>query len=151
MLHQYVKWELPDIQAGFSKSRVTRDQIANTYWIIEKAREFQKNVCFLTTLKTLTVCITTTCGIFLNKWEYQTTLPASWEIYACEESTVRTRHGTTGWFQIGKGIEGCIFSPCPFNLYAENILWNTRMDEAQGEIEMAGTNNNDLTCRWHHY
>ena len=78
-LQQYVNQELPDVQAGFRKGRRTRDQIANTRWIMEAAREFQKNIyfCSLTTLKPLTVWITTNCGKFFKRWEYGTTLPAS--------------------------------------------------------------------------
>ena len=68
------------IQAGFGKDRGTRDQIANIHWITEKVREFQKNTCFMTTPKPLTVWLTRNCGTFLKRWEYQTTLPASWEI-----------------------------------------------------------------------
>ena len=79
---QYVNCELPDGQAGFRKGRGTRDQIANICWIIEKARKFQKNVyfCFTDYAKALTVWITTNCGKFWKRWEYQTTWPASWEI-----------------------------------------------------------------------
>ena len=79
---QYMNCELPDVQAGFRKGRGTRDQIANICWIIEKAREFQKNIyfCFLTMPKPLTVWITRNCGKFWKRWEYQTTWPASWEI-----------------------------------------------------------------------
>ena len=86
-LQQYVNCELPDVQAGFRKGRGTRDQIANIHWIMEKAREFQKNIyfCFIdyTTgmSKPLTVWITINCGKFWKKWEYQTTWPASWEIF----------------------------------------------------------------------
>ena len=83
-LQQYVNRELPDVQAGFRKGRRTRDQIANIHWIIEKAREFQKNIYFCYTLtmpKTLTVWITIICGKFWKRWEYQTTRPASWEIW----------------------------------------------------------------------
>ena len=78
-LQQYVSCEFPDVQAGFRKGRGTRDQIANIHWIIEKAREFQKNIyiCFIDYVKTLAVQITTNCGKFLKRWEYQTTLPAS--------------------------------------------------------------------------
>ena len=81
-LQQYVNCELPDVQAGFRKSRSTRDQIANIHWIIEKAREFQKNIyfCFIDYTKAFDCVITTNCGKFWKKWEYQTTLPASWEI-----------------------------------------------------------------------
>ena len=81
-LQQYVNRELPDVQAGFRKGRGTRDQIANIRWIMEKAREFKKNIyfCLLTISKHLTVWITTNCGKFWERWEYQTTGPASWEI-----------------------------------------------------------------------
>ena len=82
-LQQYVNREIPDVQAGFRKGRGTRDKIAHTHWIIEKAREFQKNIyfCFMTTSKPLTVWITINCGKFWKRWEYQTTCPASWEAY----------------------------------------------------------------------
>ena len=78
-LQQYVNPELPDVQAGFRKGRGTRDQIANIHWIIEKAREFQKNICFIDYTKAF-LWITANCGKFFKRWEYQTTLPASWEI-----------------------------------------------------------------------
>ena len=82
-LQQYVNHELPDVQAGFRKGRGTRDQIANIRWIMEKAREFQKNIyfCFIDYAKTLTVWITINCGKFWKGWAYQTTWPGSWEIY----------------------------------------------------------------------
>ena len=140
--------ERPDIQAGFRKGRGTRDQIANIHWIIEKASEFQKKTSISALLimpKPLTVWITTNCGKFFKRWEYQTTLPASWEIYAGQEATVRTGHGTTDWFQIGKGVrQGCILSPCLFNLYAEYIMRNAGLDEAQAGIKTAGRNINNL-------
>ena len=79
-LQQYMNRELPDVQAGFRKSRGTRDQIANFHWIIKKARQFQKNICFIDYAKTLTVWVKTNCGKFLKRWEYQTTWSASWEI-----------------------------------------------------------------------
>ena len=81
-LQQCVSRELPDVLAGFRKGRGTRDQIAKICWIIETAREFQKNIyfCLLTIPKPLTVWITTNCGKFWKRWEYQTTWPASWEI-----------------------------------------------------------------------
>ena len=81
-LQQYKHWELPDVQAGFRKGRGTRDQIANIRWIIKKARRFEKNIyfCLLTMSKPLTMWITINCGKFWNRWEYQTTWPASWEI-----------------------------------------------------------------------
>ena len=85
--------------------------------------------------KPLTVWITTNCGKFWKRWEYQTT----WEIYAGQEATVRTGHGTTDWFQIGKGVDqGCIMSPCLFNFYAEYIMRNVGLDEAKAGIKIAG-------------
>ena len=80
-LQQYVNYELPDVQADFRKGRGTKDQIANICWIMEKAREFQKNIyfCFIDYTKPLTVWITINCGKFWQRWEYQTTWPASWE------------------------------------------------------------------------
>ena len=81
-LQQYMNCEIPDVQAGFRKGRGPRDQIANIQWIIKKARAFQQNIyfCFIDYAKPLTVWITTNCGKFLKRWEYQTTWPASWEI-----------------------------------------------------------------------
>ena len=82
-LKQYMNHKLPDVQAGFRKDRGTRDQIANICWIIEKAREFQKNIyfCFIDYTKAFTVWITINCRKFWKRWEYQTTWPASWETY----------------------------------------------------------------------
>ena len=82
-LQQYVNHEFPDVQASFRKGRGTRDQIANIHWIMEKAREFQKNIyfCFIDCAKSLTVWIPKNCGKFWKRWEYQTTWPASWETY----------------------------------------------------------------------
>ena len=80
-LQQYVNWELPDVQAQSKRGRGTRDQIANICWIMEKASEFQKRLCFIDYAKSLTLWITTNCGKFWKKWKYQTSWPASWEIY----------------------------------------------------------------------
>ena len=82
-LQQYMNRELPDVQAGFRKCRGTRDKIANIYWIMEKAREFQKNIyfCFIDYAISLTVWITINCGKFRKRWEYQTSWSASWETY----------------------------------------------------------------------
>ena len=80
-LQQYLNWELPDVQPGFRKGRGTRDQIAYICWIIEKAREFQKNIYFCFIDYALTVWITINCGKFWRRWDYQTTWPVSWETY----------------------------------------------------------------------
>ena len=100
----------------------------------------------LTTPKPLTVWITTNCGKFFKRWEYQATLPASWETcMQVQETTVRTRHETMDWFQIGKGAhQGCILLPCLFNLYAEYIMRNAGLNEAQSGIKIAGRNINNL-------
>ena len=121
-LQQYVNQELPDAQAGFRKGRGTRDPIANICWIIEKAREFQKSsTSSLTTLKPLIVWITSNCGKFLKRWEYQTSFPASCE--TCMQVKKQQLEPDMDWFQIKKGVhQGCILSPCLLNLYAEYII-----------------------------
>ena len=93
----------------------------------------------LTMPKPLTVWITRDCGKTLQRWEYQTTLPDFWEIWTSQVATGRSSHGTMDWFQIGKGVhQGCILSSCLFNIYAEYIMWNARMDEAKAGIRLPG-------------
>ena len=124
-LQQYMNHELPDIQARFRKGRGTRDQIANIHWITDKAREFQKNIylCFIDYTKAFD-------SVDLDKrWKILKEIGLSDHLTSLlrnldggQEGTVRTRYGTTNWFQIGKGVrQGCIVSPCLFNLYAEYI------------------------------
>ena len=120
-LQQYVDHELSDVQAGFRKGRGTRDQIANIHWIMEKAREFQKNIyfCFIDYAKAFDCVDPANCGKFLEMGipDHVTCLLRN--LYAVQKATVRTGHGTD-WFQIGKGVfQGWILSPCLFNLYAE--------------------------------
>ena len=120
-LQEYVNCELPDVQTGFRKGKGTRDQIANICWIMKKAREFQKNIylCFIDYAKPLTVWITANWAILKEMGipDHLTCLLRN--LYAGQEATVRTGHGTTDWFQIGKGVcQGCILSPGLFNLYA---------------------------------
>ena len=147
-LQQYVNRELPKVQAGFRKGRGTRDQIANIHWIIEKTREFQKTYtsALLTMPKALTVWTTTNCGKFLKDMgiaDHLTCLLRN--LQAGQEATVRTGYGKTDWFQIGKGVcHGCILSPCLFNLHAEYIMRNIRLDEAQSGIKIARRNINNL-------
>ena len=146
-LHQYMNCELPDVQARFRKGRGTRDQIANICWIIEKTRVPEKSISALLTMpKPLTVWTTRNSGKFLERWEYQTHLTCLLRnLNADEEATVRTGHGTTDWFQIGKGIcQGYILSPCLFNLHAEYIMRNTGLDEAQVGIKIARRNINNF-------
>ena len=121
--------EFLHLQAGFRKGRGTRGQIANICWIIEKAREFQKNIyfCFINYVKAFDCVDHNKLGKFLQETEipdYLTCLLRN--LYADQEATVRTRHGTTDWFKIEKGIrQGCILSPCLFNLYAESVQFGS--------------------------
>ena len=138
---QYMNWELSDVQAGFRKGRGTRGRIANIHWIIEKQRNSRKATtsASLTMLNPLTMWIITNCGKFLKIWECQTTSYLLRNLYAGQEATVRTGHGTTDWFKIGKGIcQSCISSPCLFNIYAEDIMWNAMLDESQAGIKVTG-------------
>ena len=126
--------ELPDVQASFRKGRGTRDQIANIRWIIGKARESQKTVylCFIDYAKAFDCVdhnklwkIPKEMGIL----DHLTGLLRN--LYAGQEATVRTGHGTTDWFQRGKGVrQGCILSPCLFNLHTEYIMRNVGLEEA---------------------
>ena len=138
--------ELPDVQTGFRKGRGTTDQIANICWIMEKGREFQKNIyfCFIDYAKAF-VWITINWKIpkEMSIPDHMTCLLRN--LCAGQEATARTGHGTADWFQIGKGVhQGCILSPCLFNLYAEYIMRNAGLDEAQAGIEIAGRNVNNL-------
>ena len=125
-LQQYVNRELPGVQVEFRTGRGTRDQIANIHWIIEKAREFQKNICFIDCSKAFDCVDHNKLWKILKEMgiaDHLTCLLRN--LYAGQEATVRTGHGTTDWFQIRKGIhQGCILSPCFFNLYTEYILRN---------------------------
>ena len=142
--------ELPDVQAGFRKGRGTRDQIANIHWITEKARELQKNIyfCFIDYAKALDCVDHNKLWKILKEMgipDHLTCLLGN--LYAGQEATVRTGHGTTDWFQIGKEVpQGCILSPCLFNLYAEYIMRNAGLEEAQAGIKIRGRNINNLKC-----
>ena len=129
-LQQYVNWDLPDVQSGFRKGIGIRDQIANIRWIIEKQENSRKTStsALLTKQKPLTVWIKTNCGKFLKRWEDQSHLTCLLQnLYADQEATVRTRDGTMHCLQIGEAVrQGCVLSPCLFNLHAECITWNVR-------------------------
>ena len=141
-LQQYVNWELPDVQAGFRKGRGTRDQITNICWIIKKAREFQKNIyfCFINYAKAFD------CVDHNKLWKIlkEMGIPGHLtcllrNLYAGQEATVRTGHGTTDWFQIGKGVrQGCILSPCSFNLYPDYIMRSAALNETKAGIKLLG-------------
>ena len=140
--------KIPDVQASFEKGRGTRDQIANICWNIKKAREFQKNIyfCFIDYAKDFD------CVDHHKLWkilknmgipDHLTCLLRN--LNAGQQATVRTGHGITDWFQIGKGVcQGCILTPCLFNLYAEYIMQNAWLDKAQAGIKIAGRNINNL-------
>ena len=140
--------ELPDVQTGFRKGRGTRDQIANIHWIIKKAREFQKNIyfCFIDYTKAFNHVDHNKLWKILKEMgmpDHLTCLLRN--LYAGQEATVRDRHGTTDWFQIGKGVlQGYILSPYLFNLYAEYIMRNAGLEEAQAGIKIVGRNINNL-------
>ena len=141
---QYVNHELPDVQAGFRKDRGTRDQIVNIRWIIKKARKFQKNIyfCFIDYAKAFDCVDHNKLWKILKEMGIPDQLSCLLRnVYADQDATIRTGHGTTDWFQIGKGVcQGCILSPCLFNLYAEYIKRNAGLDEAQAGINIAGRN-----------
>ena len=147
MLQQYLNSEHPHVQPEFRKGRGTRNQISNIHWLIKRARDFQKNIyfCFidyakafdcvdhnkLENLKEMRILDHLTC-ILRN-------------LYAGQEATVRTGHGTTDWFQISKGVrQGCILLPCSFNLSAEYFIQNAGLDEAWAGIKIAWRNINNL-------
>ena len=140
-LQQYVNRELPDVQAGFRKGRGTRDQMANIRWIMEKAREFRKNIyfCFIDYAKAFD------CVDHNKLWKIlkEMGIPdhLTWllrNLYAGQEATVRTGHGTTDWFPIGNRLrQGCILSRCLFNFYAAYLMRNAGLDEAQAGIKIA--------------
>ena len=131
---QYMNHELLDVQAGFRKGKGTRDQITNFRWIMEKARELQKNIyfCFVDYAKAFA------CVDHNKLWKILKEMGRSdhWicllrNLYTGQETTVRTGHGIMDWFQIRKEVcQGCILSPCLLNLYAEYIMQNARLDEA---------------------
>ena len=134
--------EIPDVKTGFRKVRGTRDQIANTHWIIEKEREFQENIyfCFIDYIKAFDC-------VYHNKlWklgkeigipDHLTCLLRN--LHAGQDATVRTGHGTMDWFKIWKGVcQGCILSPCLFNFYTEYIMLNSRLGESQAESRLLG-------------
>ena len=146
MLQQYVNCEFPDVQAGFRKGRGIRDQIAHICWIIEKEESSRKTSisALLSMPESLTVWITTNLE---NSSRNGNTRPPdlSLEKPVCRSGSNRTGHGTTDWFQTRIGVcQGCILSPCLFNLYTEYIMRNAGLDQVQTGIKIAGRNINNL-------
>ena len=146
-LQQYMNHELPDVQSGFKKGKGTRGQIVNIHWIIEKA-EFQTNIyfCFIDYAKVFDCVHHNKLWQILKEMgipDYLTCLLRN--LYAGQVATVRTGHGATDWFKIGKGVQrGCILSHCLFNLYAEKIMRNAGLDEAHTGIKIDRRNINNL-------
>ena len=141
-LPQCMDHELSDVQAGFRKGRGTRDQISNIHWIMEKAREFQKTIyfCFIDYAKGFDCVDLNKLWKILKEMGMPDHLTCILRnLYADQEATVRTGHGTTNWFQIEKGVHpGCILSPCLFNLHVEYIRRNAGLEETQAGIKIAG-------------
>ena len=132
------------------KDRGTRDETANIHWIIEKAKEFQKNIyfCFIDYAKTFDCVDHSKLRKTLQEMGIPDHLPCLLRnLYAGQEATVRSGHGTIDWFQIGKGVcPGCTLSPCLFNLYAEYIMQNSGLDEAQAGIKIARRSISNPRC-----
>ena len=146
-LQQHMNWELPDVEAGFRKGRWKKDQIDNICWIIEKARELKKiYFCFIDYVKSFDCVDHNTLWKILEETEIPDHLTCLLRnLYAGQESTVRTQHGTKDWFQIWKGVrQGYTSSPCLFNLYADYIMRNAGLDESQAGIKIARRNINSL-------
>ena len=140
--------ELPDVQAGFRKGRGTRDQIANILWIIEKAREFQKSIyfCLIDCTRAFDCVYQKTLLKIHREMGIPDHLPYLLRnLYAGQEATVRTGHGTADWFKIGKGVsQDCILSSSLFKLYPEYIMKNAGLDEAKARIKIIRRNINNL-------
>ena len=141
-LQQYVNQELSDVQSEFRKGRGTRDQIASIHWIIEKGREFQKNIyfCFINYANAFGCVDQNKLWKILKEMEIPDHLTFLLRnLYVDQEATVRTGHGTTDWFQIGRGVhQGFILSPCLFNFYAEYILRNASWMKHKLESRLQG-------------
>ena len=147
-LWQYMNCELPDVQTIFRKSKGTRDQIANIHWITKKATEFQKNLYFsvIDYAKAFDSVDYNKLWKILKEMGIPNQLTCLLRnLYSGQEATVRTGHGSTDWFQIGKGVcEDCILSPCLLNLHAEYISKNAGLDKVQAGIKIARRNTNNL-------
>ena len=147
-LQKYVNHELPDVPAGFIKGRGTRDAVANAHWIIKKARELQKNIyfCFIDYTRVFDCVVQNKLWKILQEMGIPDSLTCLLRnLYAGQEATVRTGHGTTDWFPIGKGVhQGYMLSPCLFNFSAEYIMKNAGLEDAQAGIKIARRNISNL-------
>ena len=140
---QYVNWEIPDVQAGFRKGRRTRDQTANIRWIIEKAKEFQKNIyfCFTDYTKAFDFVDRNKLWKILKEMRVPDHIICLLRnLYVGQKVAIRT----TDWFKTGKGVQDCILSPYLFNFFAEYIMQNAELDESQTGIKIARRNINNF-------
>ena len=145
-LQQYMNHELPDVQADFRKGRGTRDQIANICWLIKKSKRVPEKhlLCFIDYAKSFDWVDHNKLWKILRDENNRPTFLLR-NLYAGQEATVRSRHGTTYWFQIRKGVgQGCILSPCLFNLCAEYIMGKAGLEEPQAGIKIARRNINNV-------
>ena len=148
-LQIYANQELPDVLDGFRKGRGTSSPIAKIHWITEKAREFQKNLhlCFIDYTKAMDCVDLDQVWKALREMgipDHLTCLLRN--LYAGQEATVRTWYGRTDWFKIEKGVrQGCLLSPCLFNLHMEPTMRNARLNELQAGIKIGGRNTNNLS------
>ena len=146
-----MNWEVPYVQAGFRKGSGTRDQIANSCWILEKAMEFQKDICFIDYAKACDSVDHNKLWKILKEMGIPDDMTCLLRnLYAGEEAIVRTGHGVTNWFKIGKGVhQGCILSPCLFNYYAEFIMrmmgWMNHKLESRLPGEISITSDMQMT------
>ena len=145
-LQQHVNQELSDVQTGFIKSRGTRDQIANVHWIIEKSREFQKNIYFIDYATAFDCVDHDKLWKIVKEMGIPNHLTCLLrKLYAGQEAIIKTQHGTTDWFKFGKAIrQACILSPCLFNFHSGYIMGNAGLAEVQAGIKSAGRNVNNL-------
>ena len=144
---QYMNQNFQMFKLGLEKAKEPEIKLPTSAGSLKKQENSRKTAmsASLTMLKPLTVWITTNCGKFFKRWEYQTIWPASWKICMQVKKQVRTGQGTTDWFQIGKGVhQGCILSSCLFNFYVEYTRRNAVLEEAQARIKIAGRNINHL-------
>ena len=156
-LQQNIHQECPDVHAGFEKGRGTRDQITNISWIIEKAIEFQENIyfCFTRNTKAFDYVYHNNCGKFFKRQEYQTALLPPVKLYAGQEATIRTRHGTMDWFKMGKEYVKAIFCHPAYLAYMQSIScemsgWMKHKLESRLPGEISITLDTQLTPQlWH--
>ena len=142
---QYMNWEILNVLPGFRKGIRTTDQIDNIRWIIEKAREFQKNICFTDYTNIFDCVHHNELWTILKEMGIPDHITFLRNLYMDQEATVRIRYGTTDWFKIGKGVsQGILLSPCLFNFYAEYIMQKAGLDDSQAGIKIARRNINKL-------